>query len=178
MLRANSLEPLAEVEGALLVVQVLHLPHPKLLGLLHVGEHLHEHSPHSQAPKPGAVRPHALHRHTTPVSRRLFSSASPQAAAQVGSYALPRICHGLSALLPPALVFWLRAEARYYHPPSCAALPPQPSAMHVPLSSVLTFLSENGFRWEEGKGRRGARKQTPMGVTETARAKTPHAHLP
>ena len=36
------LEPLAEVQGALLVVEVLHLPHPKLLGLLHVGEHLQE----------------------------------------------------------------------------------------------------------------------------------------
>jgi hypothetical protein len=33
------LEPLAEVQGALLVVEVLHLPHPQLLGLLHVGEH-------------------------------------------------------------------------------------------------------------------------------------------
>ena len=34
------LEPLAEVEGALLVVEVLHLPHPKLGGLLRGGEHL------------------------------------------------------------------------------------------------------------------------------------------
>ena len=33
------LEPLAEVEGALLVVEVLHLPHPKLLGLLGGSEH-------------------------------------------------------------------------------------------------------------------------------------------
>ena len=39
MLKANSLEPLAEVEGALLVVEVLHLPHPKLLGLLGGREH-------------------------------------------------------------------------------------------------------------------------------------------
>ena len=31
------LEPLTEVEGALLVVEVLHAPHPKLLGLLLVG---------------------------------------------------------------------------------------------------------------------------------------------
>jgi len=30
---ADGLEPLAEVEGALLVVEVLHLPHPKLGGL-------------------------------------------------------------------------------------------------------------------------------------------------
>ena len=30
---ACGLEPLAEVEGALLVVEVLHLPHPKLGGL-------------------------------------------------------------------------------------------------------------------------------------------------
>ena len=35
----NDLEPLAEVERALLVVEVLHLPHPKLLGLLRGGEH-------------------------------------------------------------------------------------------------------------------------------------------
>ena len=35
----SDLEPLAEVEGALLVVEVLHLPHPKLLGLLRGGEH-------------------------------------------------------------------------------------------------------------------------------------------
>ena len=36
------LEPLAEVEGALLVVEVLHAPHPEGLGLLLVvgGEHL------------------------------------------------------------------------------------------------------------------------------------------
>ena len=35
------LEPLAEVEGALLVVEVLHAPHPELLGSLLVvgGEH-------------------------------------------------------------------------------------------------------------------------------------------
>jgi len=33
----NGLEPLAEVEGALLVVEVLHAPHPELLGLLLVG---------------------------------------------------------------------------------------------------------------------------------------------
>jgi hypothetical protein len=31
---AIGLKPLAEVEGALLVVEVLRLPHPKLLGLL------------------------------------------------------------------------------------------------------------------------------------------------
>jgi len=36
---AFGLEPLAEVEGALLVVEVLHLPHPKLLGLLGGREH-------------------------------------------------------------------------------------------------------------------------------------------
>ncbi len=36
----SDLEPLAEVERALLVVQVLHAPHPKLLGLLlRLGEH-------------------------------------------------------------------------------------------------------------------------------------------
>jgi hypothetical protein len=35
----NGLEPLAEVEGALLVVEVLHLPHPELGGLLRGGEH-------------------------------------------------------------------------------------------------------------------------------------------
>ena len=37
----NGLEPLAEVEGALLVVEVLHAPHPELLGSLLVvgGEH-------------------------------------------------------------------------------------------------------------------------------------------
>ena len=33
----NNLEPLAEVEGALLVVEVLHAPHPELGGLLLVG---------------------------------------------------------------------------------------------------------------------------------------------
>jgi len=33
------LKPLAEVERALLVVEVLHLPHPKLLGLLGGREH-------------------------------------------------------------------------------------------------------------------------------------------
>ena len=38
----SDLEPLAEVEGALLVVEVLHLPHPELLSLLRGGEHLHE----------------------------------------------------------------------------------------------------------------------------------------
>ena len=39
--KASNLEPLAEVEGALLVVQVLHAPHPELLGLLLgiLGEH-------------------------------------------------------------------------------------------------------------------------------------------
>jgi len=31
------LEPLAEVEGALFVVEVLHAPHPELGGLLLVG---------------------------------------------------------------------------------------------------------------------------------------------
>ena len=38
---ASDLEPLAEVERALLVVQVLHAPHPELLGLLLgiLGEH-------------------------------------------------------------------------------------------------------------------------------------------
>ena len=36
----SDLEPLAEVEGALLVVEVLHAPHPELGGLLLVsGEH-------------------------------------------------------------------------------------------------------------------------------------------
>ncbi len=36
----DRLEPLAEVERALLVVQVLHAPHPELLGLLlRLGEH-------------------------------------------------------------------------------------------------------------------------------------------
>jgi hypothetical protein len=37
----RGLEPLAEVERALLVVQVLHAPHPELLGLLLgiLGEH-------------------------------------------------------------------------------------------------------------------------------------------
>ena len=35
----SDLEPLAEVERALLVVEVLHLPHPKFLGLLRGGEH-------------------------------------------------------------------------------------------------------------------------------------------
>ena len=34
---AIGLEPLAEVEGALLVVEVLHAPHPELGGLLLVG---------------------------------------------------------------------------------------------------------------------------------------------
>jgi hypothetical protein len=42
------LEPLAEVQGALLVVEVLHLPHPELGGLLSSGnglEHLqHKHT--------------------------------------------------------------------------------------------------------------------------------------
>ena len=38
-LNQNDLEPLAEVEGALLVVEVLHLPHPKLGSLLRGGEH-------------------------------------------------------------------------------------------------------------------------------------------
>ena len=38
----QGLEPLAEVERALLVVEVLHAPHPELLGLLLrlLGEHL------------------------------------------------------------------------------------------------------------------------------------------
>jgi hypothetical protein len=37
----GGLEPLAEVEGALLVVEVLHAPHPELGGLLlGLGEHL------------------------------------------------------------------------------------------------------------------------------------------
>jgi len=35
--RTSNLEPLAEVEGALLVVEVLHAPHPELGGLLLVG---------------------------------------------------------------------------------------------------------------------------------------------
>ena len=35
--RRYNLEPLAEVEGALLVVEVLHAPHPELGGLLLVG---------------------------------------------------------------------------------------------------------------------------------------------
>ena len=35
----HNLEPLAEVERALLVVEVLHLPHPELGGLLRGGEH-------------------------------------------------------------------------------------------------------------------------------------------
>ena len=34
---SSDLEPLAEVEGALLVVEVLHAPHPELGGLLLVG---------------------------------------------------------------------------------------------------------------------------------------------
>jgi hypothetical protein len=38
-LNQDDLEPLAEVEGALLVVEVLHLPHPELGGLLRGGEH-------------------------------------------------------------------------------------------------------------------------------------------
>ena len=46
------LEPLAEVQGALLVVEVLHLPHPQLLGLLHVGEHLHKHTTTHVNPEP------------------------------------------------------------------------------------------------------------------------------
>ncbi len=36
----KGLEPLAEVEGALLVVEVLHLPHPELSGLLGLGNGL------------------------------------------------------------------------------------------------------------------------------------------
>jgi hypothetical protein len=39
----NGLEPLAEVQRALLVVEVLHLPHPELGGLLSGGNGL-EHS--------------------------------------------------------------------------------------------------------------------------------------
>jgi len=39
VLLAFGLKPLAEVERALLVVEVLHLPHPKLLGLLGGREH-------------------------------------------------------------------------------------------------------------------------------------------
>jgi hypothetical protein len=42
MREIRGLEPTAEVEGALLVVEVLHLPHPKLLGLLGGSEHLHK----------------------------------------------------------------------------------------------------------------------------------------
>ena len=39
-MRAKGLEPLAEVEGALLVVEVLHAPHPELGSLLlGLGEH-------------------------------------------------------------------------------------------------------------------------------------------
>ena len=37
MMPTIGLEPLAEVEGALLVVEVLHAPHPELGGLLLVG---------------------------------------------------------------------------------------------------------------------------------------------
>jgi len=49
--RAVRLEPLAEVERALLVVEVLHLPHPELggLGLGNSREHSAEHSPESVA---------------------------------------------------------------------------------------------------------------------------------
>ena len=45
-----SLEPLAEVEGALLVVEVLHLPHPQLggLGLGNSLEHLKQKSSKGQ----------------------------------------------------------------------------------------------------------------------------------
>jgi len=35
----SDLEPLAQVERKLLVVEVLHLPHPELGGLLRGGEH-------------------------------------------------------------------------------------------------------------------------------------------
>ena len=44
----NNLEPLAEVQGALLVVEVLHAPHPELGGLLLVGgEHFTAHIPNN-----------------------------------------------------------------------------------------------------------------------------------
>ena len=39
--RTLDLEPLAEVERALLVVEILHFPHPKFLGLLRGGKHLY-----------------------------------------------------------------------------------------------------------------------------------------
>lgn len=49
----DNLEPLAEVEGALLVVEVLHAPHPELGGLLLVGG---EHFCASEASKHVLVR--------------------------------------------------------------------------------------------------------------------------
>ena len=62
----SSLEPLAEVEGALLVVEVLHAPHPEGLSLLLVvgGEHFckkktdtgqHQHMPSHNSPHVGSA---------------------------------------------------------------------------------------------------------------------------
>ena len=48
--KRNGLEPLAEVERALLVVEVLHAPHPKLGGLLlGLGEHYSENHIHKKS---------------------------------------------------------------------------------------------------------------------------------
>eukprot|EP00284_Hemiselmis_tepida_P012194 CAMPEP_0174916148 /NCGR_PEP_ID=MMETSP1355-20121228/1587_1 /TAXON_ID=464990 /ORGANISM="Hemiselmis tepida, Strain CCMP443" /LENGTH=120 /DNA_ID=CAMNT_0016161125 /DNA_START=144 /DNA_END=501 /DNA_ORIENTATION=- len=101
-----ALEPLAEVEGALLVVEVLHLPHPELSGLLHSREHFcaegrgqasatftsplgHDASPHN----PSAGGPRAKSVEEQPRGRRGVARA--QAPRGTGANA------HLSHFLPP-----------------------------------------------------------------------------
>ncbi len=106
----NGLEPLAEVEGALLVVEVLHLPHPELGGLLRGGEHYlkrtknesaaagqHKHhaenmnnglqaSPRLASPRPLRPMRPARQLHSilgaTPSLSSFYSSAKPAATTQ------------------------------------------------------------------------------------------------
>jgi len=75
------LEPLSEVEGALLVVKVLHAPHPELGGLLLVGgEHFCVQTDHSVSTN----TPHYRQHHTRPcppvrTERWLFALSSLRA---------------------------------------------------------------------------------------------------
>ena len=75
----HNLEPLAEVERALLVVEVLHAPHPEGLGLLLVvgGEHFCANKEHSVRNRFSQGRPHARV-YECPSICLLYTSPSPR----------------------------------------------------------------------------------------------------
>ena len=93
----GNLEPLAEVEGALLVVEVLHLPHPKLLGLLRGGEHFSAQSRHRHGqdqPQSCQLRPASnATQQTIRQGHAAYTAQDAEARRRRCTLPLPRVAH-------------------------------------------------------------------------------------